>query len=114
MSANCCQTVRFPTPARSAIHEARGRRSPSPCSVRIASTIARRVRCDLAARPSAGKPSANSPRMSARSSLASSVARIETRRSSGSEENGASEAARADTVTRKTGREKAMYPRGLM
>ena len=89
MSANCCQTVRFPTPARSAMHEARGRRSPSPCSVRIASTIARRVRRDLAARPSAGRPSASSPRISARSSLASSVPRIETRRSSDSEENGA-------------------------
>ena len=57
MSANCCQTVRSDTPARSATRGAVGRRSPSACSARIASTIARRERCDRAARPSAGSRS---------------------------------------------------------
>src|ERR1700733_13855215 len=54
MSANCCQTVRSDTPARSATRGAVGRGSPSACSARIASMIARRERCDRAARPSAG------------------------------------------------------------
>ena len=107
MSANCCQTVRSPPrPVRDA-------RGPGP---QIALAVQRphrlddrrRVRRDLAARPSAASPRPAAPGFG-RSSLASSV-RGSRQGGRALEGSGPSAAACADTVTRRTWRGKAMHP----
>jgi len=70
------------TPARAATRGAVGRRSPSECRARIASTMARRVWCDLAIRPSAGRASFRSEAISARRISASWLPRTARKESS--------------------------------